>query len=56
MLRTQDGDFHVQKKINFDYDLLRENYEVVYFEKIMCEYITDQTHLPHEIINFKIWY
>ena len=30
----------IRKEINFDYDLLRENYEVVYFEKILCPHIT----------------
>lgn len=25
----------IRKEINFDHDLFRKNYEVVYFEKIM---------------------
>lgn len=48
--------FMIRKEINFDYSLFRENYEMVYVEKIMRAYITRISNTAsQEITDFRMW-
>lgn len=42
----------IEKKINFNYDLFRKHYDVIYFENYACLYNSPTP--SHEIPNFRL--